>query len=352
MVRIKIQEILNILYDEHKIIIEKQRCKQLIRRYPMRPTLNKLINYIIETTNESSESISISDDSDSDQKTIKYDLTYIKRYVLSECGLTISNDVIQHYIDNYAKYDSSNTNLLIAKSLVLPSYLRYHDYPKKVQELIDTQSTSLLKDLLNVWTSGWLLIYYTGEQTDDIINLIKKYSEPYYIDINYIKTHTEELCIKFLREDPLVFRNIKIPHTPKMCSLAIRNGLNIMLIPPELLSENLCVSAVIQNHQAFKYIPMKYQTVDVWLNYLLSDVSQFKENIEKLPTEYASQKFYRVLFRYYTEKNVKDIHDLRKMHGCINKYILEEFQRSIIEMVNKIALSKGIADDKSTTTST
>ena len=99
MVRIKIQEILNILYDEHKIIIEKQRCKQLIRRYPMRPTLNKLINYIIETTNESSESISISDDSDSDQKTIKYDLTYIKRYVLSECGLTISNDVIQHYID-------------------------------------------------------------------------------------------------------------------------------------------------------------------------------------------------------------------------------------------------------------
>lgn len=330
---VKIKELTSILEEKHDILISKQRCKKILQHFSGKKSISNYISYIVDHVDEdSSDSTEISVD---DSKDDGHDVYYIIQLVKRNSGLKLSERVVNHFIEHFG---ANKSDVAIAEEL------EYNDcYPEleMVQELVDKQSDELMIRVLSRNTSGLHLKYYIGEQTEEMLDLLKNYSEPYHIYARYVKNQTEKYIVKWLAEDKWIFRDVKIQQTAEMCTLAIQNyGLNISYVHPSLLTERLCITAVRDNHYAFADIPKEFQTPDFWLNLLIEAPFEFSKYICKLPKEHESDNFFRVLFENLFKRYVIKGSNGIDFDGVCSraKKISEKYQNNVISMLQNMKI--------------
>ena len=183
---VKIKTLQTILYEEHQLLLDRERCRRITNHYYGKKTIPNLVDYIFRHLEQgewsSEESVSISEDDDDDMDVAvkgadRYDVYYIIEYVRRKCGLKLNERVVKHYIEQNLTTGKSSKE--IAEFLVCPTNKKDAYYPedyyhpfKDVQMLVDKQSQSILIKLLQKCPREQFHKYYIGEKTREIQDLI------------------------------------------------------------------------------------------------------------------------------------------------------------------------------------
>jgi len=333
-----------------------QRLGNKLSKHKLRGIFNKY-HTIIENDlllNIIKDVIDALDDFNDDEHEVYkgHDITYIKKKVKDKSdhqGLDLTTRVIVHYVDiimplntncfNCDKTDDDiiNTFVINTDGAQIDNNHSISDY----QKLIDTQSKTVLINILKESSSTKALNYYIGDQTSDVIDVIQTltYIRDYHAVINQTPELTDKLfnlANKYSDHKEWIFHKIRNITSSDMCKLLVMKDVdNIRWVPRHLrtqemycmvahcgceivvkrclcvedLNLEICRNIAGNTHWGFDewdcafndklgFIPNKYQNIGVYYN-LIKNIkgwhrapqNNFLLYFEKIPKEYRKKIF-------------------------------------------------------------
>lgn len=320
----RLQEIVNYLYECHGIIVSKIRCSELLSKYCLQKSqeyqirLNDFAKYITEK--EDTDLIYLDCSYDEEKGN---DITYIQRYIAREYGYNLTLKIISNFIEQNPNLNDNE--IIIFFRIPDNLYLNNLDI-EDLNQLIITQSFSLLEQLIISTKNGWFYIFYMNNE---------KYKLNTYIEngIIYIDKWTNEEAINWINMDSTNFQKIKYK-TKEICKYAVTKfRYNVEYIPGEFFDKEFIVDLMKINKTLSSRLCDYDNDEKLWIE-ILSDICY--ENIfEYCPRELFNKEFlYKVIENIFFNKilnkdlnlsfitNMKDQKDLEIIEYC--KILLNE----------------------------
>lgn len=282
---------------------------------------------------ESSTSIDFEDEG--------YNINFIKKIIFTECKLKVPDYLIERYIKLFEKKAYWEEYDIAKKFIPDTEFYNQGNYDViTIQDLINTQSKNLLKKLLK--DSGWYLLFYTGEQTEDIFEILKKSKRP---SIEFVIDQTEEFCLKMLKLQNckknvgLVFNGIK-NQTKDICNYALRYSEPFLIW---YIDDKSCITEKTYTTLAYKhglwcfdFLPPTYiKTKNFYINICASNRTNYRYNdiCEIVPKEFQDLNFFKDIFKHRFEYiyNEKITDKLENEIATIPK----TFQKEILRLLKR-----------------
>ena len=308
----------------------------------------------------------------------KHNITYIQetiKYKSDSPGLNVPPRIIEYYIDNimplskkeYSDYDIARKFIIDTDGAQYDDHYRINKY----QELIDSQSVDLLKLLMKESDSTKALVYYTGKQTSDIIDIIPTltYVRHYDAVINQTSELTNKLfeVRKKMLEEKLktkrrgayttdafwtwVFPHVREP-TYEMCERAVLDDVaQIQYVPEKYKTEALYIYVGHNGYsfQVIKYIPISALTQKICENiaantnfvYDEKDLG-FESKLKLIPEKFKNAGVY-----YYLMKNIVSGWQFDKdtFIKCFEKIPNEYKKKVMMTLIDKTKIKEYLSED-------
>lgn len=196
--------------SDRKYFVSLKRCRELVIRYQQigkSLSMENIIEYIIEMQGESDNLIEIDIEGDFNEPDIYYVTKKIAHLIHDKHF--IWETIVEHYFTHYATASERDEPDLVVQSIVSNINERrkqdyaewsrdkpWEDSVKKLMTLKSKEQEKYLLELIEKSKDGFYLVFYTGEQSTELLELLLKTEK--CSGMKYVKNQDPDFCFRML----------------------------------------------------------------------------------------------------------------------------------------------------------